>query len=129
MPKEKIPTLEIVEEKTQYFKTTEKGLVILEENQDYKKSTRRLTGNKKLQDYVDEARKFRENNPKAVVVENYTRNGEKISLNDMLKSNNILDILALLSIEVKSCLEIREREISTGGIVEKEKRIYNVDLF
>ena len=129
MPKEKIPTLEIVEEKTQYFKATENGLVILEENQDYKKSTRRLTGNKKLQDYVDEARKFRENNPKAVVVENYTRNGEKISLNDMLKSNNILDILALLSIEVKSCLEIREREISTGGIVEKETRIYNVDLF
>ena len=129
MANEKTPTLEKVIEKTQYFKASEKGLEILQENQDYSIKTRRLTSCKKLQDYVDEARKFRENNPKSKVVEKYTRNGNAVNLNDLLKGNDILAILKLLSLEVASCIETREREVSTGGIIEKEIRTYEVDLY
>lgn len=126
---EKKTTFEKVEEFRKYFKATEKGLVSLEENNDYSISNRRLTNAKTLQDYVNEAQKFRDNNPKAKVIENYSRNGSPVNLADLLKANNIHEILSLLSLEVKQCHEIRDYEISTGGVIEKEIRTYNVELF
>lgn len=129
MAEEKKTTFEKVEEKIKYFKATDNGLIELPENNDYSIKNRRLTSAKTLQDYVNEAQKFRDSNPKAKVIESYSRNGVAVNLADLLKANNIHEILGLLSLEVKSCHEVRDYEISTGGIIEKETRIYNVELF
>ena len=126
---EKKFTTEKTEEFISYGEITTEGLVISEDNNDYAIHNRKLSSVKKLQSYIDEARKYRENNPKAKVIENYSRDGQSINLADLLKSNNLMDILSLLSLEVKKCHEIRRYVKSQGGIIEEEIREFNVELF
>lgn len=126
---EKKFTTEKTEEFISYAENANEGLQVIEGNDDYAIHNRKLSSVKKLQSYIDEARKYRENNPKAQVIEKYSRNGAEINLVDLLKSNNLMDILSLLSLEVKYCHEIRKYVKSQGGIIEKEIREFNVELF
>ena len=128
---EKRQTKEITETFVSLANETEKGLELVSQDiyESYAKDVRTTETAKKLQNYIDEARKFKESNPKAKVIEHYSKDGKEISLNDLLRTNDLITILSLLGLEVKSCHELRKYVKVKGGIIATEIREYFVELF
>ena len=119
-------TTEKTTETRKYFKEGENGKLI--EKLDYDYNTRiRVYGVKTLQSYFQDSEKYTNRNCYKVEIL-LTRNGNEIDFNEIMKTNDFMKIMSMLSKNVLTAEITENYEILTGGVILKAHLIYKLDI-